>query len=79
VRVGGKIEYIVTGTRRAIAKELAGEAPAYDVAAYLDNTVRPIHALLREFGVRYEDLLPGPRQARLDAYDEEGERWKSSR
>jgi DNA polymerase elongation subunit (family B) len=70
VRVGGKIEYIVTGPRRALARELAGDVPAYDVAAYVANTVRPIHALLREFGVKYEDLLPGPRQAKLDAFAE---------
>jgi len=70
VRVGGKIEYIVTGPCRALPRQLAGDAPAYDVAAYLANTVRPIHALLREFGVRYGDLLPGPRQATLDTYGE---------
>ncbi len=50
--------------------ELAGDAPAYDIQSYVDNTVRPIHALLREFGVKYEDLLPGPRQTKLDAYEE---------
>ncbi len=68
VRIGGKIEYIVTGTRRAVPRQLSGEAPEYDVASYVDNTVRPIYALLREFGVKYEDLLPGPRQTKLDAY-----------
>ena len=70
VRVGGKIEYIVTGTRRAIPRQLASEAPEYDVASYVDNTVHPIYALLREFGVKYEDLVPGPRQTKLDAYGE---------
>jgi DNA polymerase elongation subunit (family B) len=70
VRVGGKIEYIVTGPRRALARELSGDAPAYDIPAYVANTARPIYALLREFGVKYEDLLPGPRQATLDAYED---------
>ncbi len=83
VRVGGKIEYIVTGTHRAVPRQLAGEAPAYDVASYVDNTVRPIYALLREFGVKYEDLLPGPRQTKLDAYGEaaslENASWEVTR
>ncbi len=66
VRVGGKIEYVVTGRGRAVPLEMAREAPlAYDVDAYVDNVVRPIYMLLREFGVEYEDLLPGPRQAKL--------------
>jgi DNA polymerase I len=83
VRVGGKIEYIVTGTRRAVPRQLAGEAPEYDVASYVENTVHPIYALLREFGVKYEDLLPGPRQTRLDAYGEatslENASWEVTR
>ena len=70
VRVGGKIEYVVTGPRRALPRQLVPDVTAYDVPSYVDNTVRPIHALLREFGVRYEDLLPGPRQAKLDAYED---------
>ena len=70
VRVGGKIEYIVTGPRRALARELAGDAPVYDIRSYVENTARPIYALLREFGVNYDDLLPGPRQAKLDSFAE---------
>jgi DNA polymerase I len=69
VRVGGKIEYVVTGKNRAVPLEMARDAPlAYDVEAYVDNVVRPIYMLLREFGVGYEDLLPGPRQAKLGRY-----------
>ncbi|HTY89799.1 MAG TPA: DNA polymerase domain-containing protein [Methanocella sp.] len=69
VRVGGKIEYVVTGKNRAVPLEMAREAPlAYDVDAYVDNVVRPVYMLLREFGVRYEDLLPGKKQARLDRF-----------
>lgn len=69
VRVGGKIEYVVTGRNRAAPLELAREAPlSYDVDAYVDGVVRPVYALLREFGVGYGDLLPGDRQARLDRY-----------
>jgi DNA polymerase elongation subunit (family B) len=70
VRVGGKVEYIVTGRKRAVPRQLSGDRPAYDVESYVDNTVRPIYALLREFGLKYEDLLPGRRQMRLDAYED---------
>ncbi len=69
VRVGGKVEYVVTGKNKAVPLEMAREAPlAYDVGAYIDNVVRPIYMLLREFGVEYEDLLPGPRQTKLERY-----------
>ncbi len=69
VRVGGKVEYVVTGRSKAVPLEMAREAPlAYDVEAYVDNVVRPVYMLLREFGVLYEDLLPGPRQADLGRY-----------
>jgi DNA polymerase elongation subunit (family B) len=69
VRVGGKIEYVVTGKNRAVPLEMAREAPlAYDVESYVDNVVRPIYMLLREFGVEYADLLPGPRQASLERF-----------
>jgi DNA polymerase elongation subunit (family B) len=72
VRVGGKIEYVVTGKSRAVPLEMAREAPlAYDVEAYVDNVVRPIYMLLREFGVEYEDLLPGAKQAKLERYAQE--------
>jgi DNA polymerase, archaea type len=72
VRVGGKIEYVVTGKSRAVPLEMAREAPlAYDVEAYVDNVVRPIYMLLREFGVEYDDLLPGSRQSRLDRFVQE--------
>lgn len=70
VRVGGKVEYIITGKKKATPVELAGEHPEYDVKSYLENTVHPIFMLLREFGVKYEDLLPGPRQATLEKYGE---------
>jgi DNA polymerase elongation subunit (family B) len=69
VRVGGKIEYVVTGRSKAVPLEMAREAPlAYDVEAYVDNVVRPVYMLLREFGVEYEDLLPGSRQTKLGRY-----------
>jgi DNA polymerase I len=72
VRVGGKVEYVVTGRSKAVPLEMAREAPlAYDVGAYVDNVVRPIYMLLREFGVRYEDLLPGSRQTKLERYVQE--------
>ncbi|WP_424359842.1 DNA polymerase domain-containing protein [Methanocella sp. MCL-LM] len=70
VRVGGKVEYIVTGTSRAIPLALAGASVQYDVASYVENTVHPIYMLLREFGLKYEDLLPGPKQMGLDAFME---------
>ena len=69
VRVGGKIEYIVTGRNKAVPRELAGDKTDYDVDGYVDNTVRPIYMLLREFGLEYEDLLPGPRQTTLRRYE----------
>lgn len=69
VRVGGKIEYVVTGKNKAVPLEFARETPlAYDVRSYVDNTVRPIYMLLREFGIEFEDLLPGPRQTRLERF-----------
>lgn len=69
VRVGGKVEYVVTGRGKAVPLEVAREAPlAYDVESYVDNVARPIYMLLREFGVRYDDLLPGPRQTDLGRY-----------
>jgi DNA polymerase I len=69
VRVGGKVEYIVTGRGKAVPLEMAREAPLnYDVESYVDNVVRPIYMLLREFGVEYEDLLPGPKQSKLERY-----------
>lgn len=72
VRVGGKVEYVVTGRSKAVPLEMAREAPlAYDVEAYVDNVVRPIYMLLREFGVEYEDLLPGSRQTKLGRYLQE--------
>jgi DNA polymerase elongation subunit (family B) len=69
VRVGGKIEYIVTGRNKAVPRELTGDKTDYDVESYVDNTVRPIYMLLREFGLEYEDLLPGPRQTTLRRYE----------
>lgn len=72
VRVGGKIEYVVTGKNRAVPLEMAREAPlAYDVDAYVDNVVRPIYMLLREFGVEYADLLPGSKQTKLERFGQE--------
>ncbi len=72
VRVGGKVEYVVTGKNKAVPLELAREAPLeYDVGSYVDNTVRPIYMLLREFGVEYEDLMPGSRQATLERFSDE--------
>ena len=72
VRVGGKIEYVVTGRNKAVPLEMAREAPlAYDVEAYVDNVVRPVYMLLREFGVEYGDLLPGSRQTKLERYTQE--------
>ncbi len=68
VRVGGKVEYIVTGTNQATPLALAGNRVEYDVASYVENTVHPIYMLLREFGLKYEDLLPGSRQVGLDAF-----------
>ncbi len=69
VRVGGKVEYIVTGKNKAVPLELAREAPLeYDVGSYIDNTVHPIYMLLREFGIEYEDLMPGPRQTKLGRF-----------
>lgn len=68
VRVGGKVEYIVTGTNQATPLALAGKDVAYDIASYVENTVHPIYMLLREFGLKYEDLLPGPKQMGLDAF-----------
>jgi DNA polymerase I len=69
VRVGGKIEYIVTGRNKAVPRELAGDVTGYDVDSYVENTARPIYMLLREFGMKYEDLLPGPRQTTLSRYE----------
>ncbi|HEY3423004.1 MAG TPA: DNA polymerase domain-containing protein, partial [Methanocellaceae archaeon] len=69
VRVGGKIEYIVTGRNKAVPRELAGDMTDYDTESYVDNTVRPIYMLLREFAIKYEDLLPGPRQTTLERYE----------
>ena len=69
VRVGGKIEYIVTGRNKAVPRELAGDVTDYDVDSYVENTARPIYMLLREFGMKYEDLLPGPRQTTLERYE----------
>ncbi|MCD1295589.1 DNA polymerase [Methanocella sp. CWC-04] len=66
VRVGGKIEYIITGKNQAVPRSLVKKLPDYDVGSYVENTVRPVYALLREFGVKYEDLLPGPRQMKLE-------------
>jgi DNA polymerase I len=72
VRVGGKVEYVVTGRSKAVPLEMAREAPlAYDVGAYVDNVVRPIYMLLREFGVEYGDLMPGSRQTKLERYTQE--------
>lgn len=68
VRVGGKVEYIVTGTNKATPLALAGERVEYDRESYIENTVHPIYMLLREFGLKYEDLLPGPKQVGLDAF-----------
>lgn len=68
VRVGGKVEYIVTGRNKALPREMAGEDVEYDVESYVENTVRPIYMLLREFGIKYEDLLPGTRQTTLAHY-----------
>lgn len=71
VRVGGKVEYIITGKNRAIPASVARNTlPAYDVRSYVENTARPIFMLLREFGIEYDDLIPGPRQTRLGKYEE---------
>jgi DNA polymerase elongation subunit (family B) len=76
VRVGGKIEYIVTGKNNAIPYRLATGGTCYDTGSYVDNTVRPIYMLLREFGVCYEDLMPGPKQTKLDMYEAKAEKCK---
>jgi len=72
VRVGGKVEYIVTGVKKAVPVELVedGLPYAYDVDSYVGNLVRPLYMLLREFGVEYEDFLPGPRQSKLSLFEE---------
>jgi DNA polymerase elongation subunit (family B) len=72
VRVGGKVEYVVTGRRHAVPLEMARVSlPSYDVSSYIDGIVRPIYSLLSVFGVEYEDMLPGARQSRLDSYPPE--------
>jgi DNA polymerase elongation subunit (family B) len=72
VRVGGKVEYIVTGSKKAVPIELVEEGlPCeYDIDSYVDNLVRPLYMLLREFGVEYGDFLPGPRQSKLSLFEE---------
>ena len=71
VRVGARVEYIITGTGRAVPAGITSEKlPDYDVRSYVDNTVRPIYMLLREFGLKYEDLIPGPKQMTLEMYPE---------
>jgi DNA polymerase elongation subunit (family B) len=72
VRVGGKVEYIVTGSKKAVPIELVEEGLpfAYDTGSYVDNLVRPLYMLLREFGVEYGDFLPGPRQSKLSLFAE---------
>jgi DNA polymerase I len=72
VRVGGKVEYIVTGTKKAVPIELVEEGLpcAYDTGSYVDNLVRPLYMLLREFDVEYGDFLPGPKQSKLSLFEE---------
>ena len=59
VRVGGKIEYIVTGRNKALPRELAGEDVTMTSESYVENTAHPIYMLLREFGMNMKTCCRG--------------------